>query len=399
MSDSRLSGLELIGCFATDGLVHAEARHTPDGHLPLDLPASLFRPAEHPSDDSGTAMPDDVFSVTPPDGTPRDHTTVRVRRSTQVGTVPTEDGLPTIGTVLDKYRIEEVLGAGGFATVYRATHLLMRTSVALKVLHPWILERRPDLSEQLCEEARFTSLIDHPNVVRIADVTNDEDYTYIVMEYIDGQSLGRAIEKGRLRPLEVLRIGLHVCAGLQAGLEQGLVHRDIKPGNILLARTGKAKIVDFGLARNLGGSATDSTQIAGMTNGEIAGTPAYMAPEQATDFAGADFRADMYSLGATLFHAATGVPPFTEPDPLRLIYAHINHLPPDPQELVPGFPERVSAIILRLLAKRPAERYATYAELGADLRQVYEQLKRQGETPRPTELFRRVKNMFTTRRE
>jgi serine/threonine protein kinase len=309
-------------------------------------------------------------------------------------------GLPGIGTTIDKYRIEELLGSGGFAVVYRATHLLMRTQVAIKLLQPWVLRRRPHLVEQLCEEARFTSLINHPNVVRVFDVTKGDPHTYIVMEYIDGISLYRAIERQPLRPMNVLRLGMHVCAGLHAGLSQGLIHRDVKPGNILITRTGRAKLVDFGLARH--SELQPTTLKAGSPPEDVAGTPAYMAPEQATNPTGADFRADIYSLGATLFHAALGVAPFTDPDPLRLVYAQIHHQPPDPRQFIATFPGPLAELLLRMLAKNPDQRPGSYEHLAAELRGVYDQLKAeetQTETKRSGPLLSRVKNIFVARRE
>lgn len=385
-----LSTLDLTGCFATDGVVHPDAKRMPAGHdgrLALELPDEIFEPRHEDSIHSRASTADLALVQRTDDGAGE-----RRGRATTAG--GGETVLPQLDTVIDKYRIEEELGTGGFATVYRATHLLMRTTVALKILHPWVIERRPHLVEQLCEEARFTSLIDHPNVVRIADVTSGGRYTYIVMEFIDGLSLGRIIDKQPLRPKEALQLGLHVCAGLQAGLAQGLVHRDIKPGNILLTAAGKAKIVDFGLARNLRVD-RHATTLGNVLQGEVAGTPAYMAPEQATNFAGADFRADIYSLGATLFHAAIGVPPFQEADPLRLVYAHIHREPPKPQQFIPGFPERFSDLLLRMLAKRPEDRPASYEVLLTELREIYEQVCRQSEAGRTSQLLSRVKGLFS----
>ncbi len=404
-----LDELELRGCFAGDGIIHPEAVHGTGEVTALlrDLPAGLF--ADLPETTRMTVEDDDPLRTTAlhsipstvtdedalPESASRDpaRATTERRRHTSEGDLT---ALPRIGAVIDKYRIEEELGAGGFATVYRATHLLMRATVALKILHPRVIALRPQLVEQLCEEARFTSLIDHPNVVRVADVTSGGRYTYIVMEWIDGVSLGRAIERQPLRPKEVLKLGMHIVAGLQAGMEQGLVHRDIKPGNILINRAGKAKIVDFGLARNLHLDA-DAKITSGVFDGEVAGTPAYMAPEQATNFAGADFRADIYSLGATLYHASVGMPPFTDQDPLRLVYAHIHTDPPRPQQFIPGFPERFANLLLWMLAKRPEDRPGSYAILATELRETYEQLRRNSEMRKSTELLSKVKGLFSRR--
>jgi serine/threonine protein kinase len=379
---------DLRGCFASDGMVHPQARQG-QATLLLDLPESIFAVV---SERSGVTSTADLTELHPL----RASYAVEERR--RWATAHASETAPTslVGMVVDKYRIEEELGTGGFATVYRATHLLMRTTVALKMLHPWITRSRPGVVESLCEEARFTSLIDHPNVVRVSDVTSGGQHTYIVMEFIDGMSLSQVIERQPLRPREVLKIAMHVVAGLQAGLEQGLVHRDIKPGNILVTRSGKAKIVDFGLARNMR-RATDDPASDSVLPGEAAGTPTYMAPEQAANFADADFRADIYSLGATLFHAALGVPPFVEADPLNTIYAHIHTPPPRPQDLIHGFPERFGELLLRMLAKNPADRPASYADLAAEMREIYEQLRRTAQPRRPVELLSRVKGLFTRR--
>jgi serine/threonine-protein kinase len=396
MSPGALGGLLLDGCFASDGFVAPGL--LPGQSAPL----------------TGYALADELFVGEPAAARPADDAGTRDPTPTQSAdfagaarAAPANDeALPGVGTVLGKYRLEELLGSGGFAAVFRATHLLMRTQVAIKLLQPWVLRQRPQLAEQLCEEARFTSLINHANVVRVHDVTMEERHAYIVMEFIDGVSLGRAIARQPLRPLSVLKLGMHICAGLGAGLQQGLVHRDVKPGNILISRDGRAKLVDFGLARHSvltgGGEEQRATPL-----GEVAGTPAYMAPEQATDPDHADFRADIYALGATLFHSAVGVPPFTDSDPLRLVYRHIHDPPPVPGELIGGFPPQLSALLLRMLAKQPGERHSSYAELGQALRATYEALKplrtEDGDSSsgrvavgdgRRKALMTRVKNMF-----
>ena len=203
------------------------------------------------------------------------------------------------GAIVDKYRLEEVLGMGGFAVVYRATHLLLRVPVALKLLRPDVVRRRPGVVDQLLQEARCAARICHDNVVRILDVTHTRAISYIVMEYIDGETLAAAIERrGALPWEEALRIAIGVASGLRAGLEDGLVHRDIKPANLLLARKGDVKIVDFGLARALAARRTEDP-------GRLVGTRGYIAPEIALG-RDADFRADVFSLGVTLHEALAG---------------------------------------------------------------------------------------------
>jgi serine/threonine protein kinase len=265
-----------------------------------------------------------------------------------------EPTLPAIGSVIDKYRIEELLGTGGFAAVYRATHLLLRIPVALKLLKPKVLKQRPLLAELLCEEARFAAQLNHPNVVRVFDVTHNPKITYIVMEFIDGESLYQGIRrKGRLRPLKAVRVGIDVTQGLKGALDQGLIHRDIKPANILLARSGVAKIVDLGLAQHSDDLARNRSTETGKM---IVGTPMYMAPEQASRPEEVDFRADVYSLGATLYHAVTGHPPFEDDDPMKVLARHHKEPVRAPEQLVPGIPFELSRLLLWMLEKDRAKR-------------------------------------------
>lgn len=249
-----------------------------------------------------------------------------------------------VGTTIDKYRIEELLGVGGFAAVYRATHLLLHSAVALKLLRSDVVARRPDLADQLLQEARFAARIEHPNVVRILDVTRTPELTYIVMELIRGPSLARVIaERGPLRRERVARIGVDTIDGLQAGLQQGLIHRDIKPPNILLSDAGVARIVDLGLANPIytrdEGPLRDSTMV---------GTRGYMSPEQLKDPRSVDFRSDIYSLGMTLREAATGMPPPSSPN----------------RELVAtNMPAALADIVARMTAANPDDRPSSYREL------------------------------------
>jgi serine/threonine protein kinase len=354
---ATLPGLppSLVGCFQGDpkpapGLFAEDA----GGALDLALPFELFSTADGraPSSESAPgasfSRAADAAAVTAgplglPPGRPAEG-----RASSR------EPSLPAIGSVIEKYRIEELLGTGGFAAVYRATHLLLRIPVAIKLLKPKVLMQRPLLAELLCEEARFAAQLNHPNVVRVFDVTHNSKITYIVMEHIDGESLHQTIgRKGRLPPRRVLRIGIHVTLGLKAALDQGLIHRDIKPANILLARNGATKIVDLGLAQH-------SDDIGRSRDPEAAklvvGTPTYMAPEQAMRPEEVDFRADIYALGATLYHAVVGRPPFEDKDPLKVLSMHQNQPVPPPEDLAPGVPFELSRILLWMLQKDRADR-------------------------------------------
>ncbi len=291
-----------------------------------------------------------------------------------------EPDLPEIGSILDKYRIEELVGRGGFAVVYRATHLLLRTSVAIKLLRPRVIQKDPSFARLLCEEARYAARINHPNVVRVHDVTHTPEITYVVMEYIDGSTLARVIEKeGPLPAARVLRIALDIASGLRAGHEQGLIHRDIKPANVLITRAGIAKIVDLGLAHPFGPGSNSSSSMgtggsfpssigpmSGAGSGTIAsrlpvvGTPAYMAPEQSINPEDVDFRADVYALGITMFHAATGSIPFNTREPARCIELHRTQPIPRPESVNLAIPTKLADLIVEMMAKHPSGRPGSY---------------------------------------
>jgi len=313
--------------------------------LAPELPA-VFAPAPA---ELAAELPHEAFA-------PRRAEPTQAPRSAPRRRAPSTGGLATLrpGTIIDKYRIEELLGVGGFAAVYRATHLLLHSTVALKLLRPDVVARRPSMAVQLLQEARFAARIEHRNVVRVFDVTHTAAITYIVMEFIRGPSLGRVIADGGALPVgRVARIGLDTIDGLQAGLAQGLIHRDIKPPNILLDDTGVARIVDLGLANPIHdrdeGPLRDSTLI---------GTRGYMSPEQIADPRGVDFRSDIYSLGVTLREAATGElsPPIRRRD----------------VRAAPIVPAALAAIVDWMVAEAPHDRPSSYRELRDALATVAE---------------------------
>lgn len=376
---------DLHGCFVGD---------RPSPRPPAALPERIF--ALGPPGPVTAAIPAPAARVPRDDGS-----SAKLRPSTELhanrrpSPLNAKRVLPQIGAVVDKYRIDAVVGAGGFAVVYRATHLLLRVPVAIKLLKPEIAEAHPAQAEQLCEEARFAAQVNHPNVVRVFDVTHTERITYIVMELVDGAPLSDAFHAGAgLPPREVVRIAIDVVQGLKAALAQGMIHRDIRPANILLTRNGIAKIVDLGLACQTEPPVSGSRQ--------VVGTPNYMAPEQAVSPDRVDFRSDLYALGVTLYHAATGRLPFHGDDPVMVITRHLRDPVPPPSSLVPGFPAVLERILLWLMAKDPASRPASHDQLLDALREADHLLALDtpdgGQRHSRSGLMDRIRTLFTAPR-
>jgi serine/threonine protein kinase len=248
------------------------------------------------------------------------------------------------------YRVVREIGRGGMDVVVEAADEDLQRRVAIKVMAPEPAQH-PDAKARFLREARAAAAIDHENVVPIHHVGEEGGVPFIVMPLLRGESLeARLRRENRVPAADVIRLGREVAAGLAAAHGRGLVHRDIKPANIwLAAETGKATILDFGLAR-----AADGTE--GLTApGAMPGTPAYMAPEQ-VDGQPADARSDLFSLGATLYRCATGQPAFAGPTLSAVLRAVTAHHPPPPHEVNPAVPGPLSDLIMRLLAKAPSAR-------------------------------------------
>src|SRR5215211_7902264 len=276
-----------------------------------------------------------------------------------------------IGKTVGKVRIEREIARGGMAEVYLGTHLTVDRAVAVKVMHNHI-EADPDLQSRFEREAKVVAGLRHPNIVQIFDFDTEEGHPYIVMEYLMGPSLAvylRELHKRgqRLEPIQIARLLITIAAALDYAHEQGVVHRDIKPGNIILHNKSKhvsieqhltartePVITDFGLVR----IAQAATQTA---SGAVSGTPAYMSPEQAQGIK-VDYRSDIYSLGVVLYEMLAGRIPFEGDTSWTLIFKHINEPPP----AVEGIQPAVQTVIDRALAKKPEDRYQSARELAAD---------------------------------
>lgn len=275
------------------------------------------------------------------------------------------------GKTVGKVRIEREIARGGMAEVYLGTHLTLDRAVAVKVMHNYV-EADPELQSRFEREAKVVAGLRHPNIVQIFDYDTAEGHPYIVMEYLMGPSLGvylRELHKRgqRLEPIQVARLLITIAAALDYAHEHGVVHRDIKPGNIILHNKSKSVsieqhltartepvITDFGLVR----IAQSATQTA---SGAVSGTPAYMSPEQAQGLK-VDYRSDIYSLGVVLYEMLAGRIPFEGDTSWTLIFKHINEPPPT----IEGIQPVVQKVIDRALAKKPEDRYQSARELAAD---------------------------------
>jgi serine/threonine protein kinase len=245
----------------------------------------------------------------------------------------------------------KVLGTGGMGIVFQAEDLNLGRPVALKVMRP-ALAASPEFHRRFLREARLAAAIDHEHVVTVYQVGEDRGVPFLAMQLLRGQTLEKRLEKadGRLPLPEVLRVGREIAEGLAAAHARGLVHRDIKPANVWLEEgRGRVRIVDFGLAR---GSEPDAQFTRA---GTVIGTPAYMAPEQANG-AAVDARCDLFSLGAVLYRAATGQAPFGDADTMSVLSALAMRMPVPPHRIIGTLPRTFSGLIMRLLAKDPADR-------------------------------------------
>jgi serine/threonine-protein kinase len=270
------------------------------------------------------------------------------------------------GTIFGgRYEIMGLLGKGGMGAVYRARDRQLDEVVAVKVLRPEVVKDDPTLLDRFKHETKLARKITHRNVLRTHDFGETEGTPYISMEYVEGVTLKDLIQSKGALPLGVgLRIAKQMCQGLDAAHRQGVIHRDIKPQNMLiLPETGELKIMDFGIAR---GAEVKAGTGGLTTDGTVMGTPDYMAPEQAQGQP-VDFRTDIYALGVVLFEVFTGTLPFKTDNPMATVLAHIQNPPPRPRSRNPRIPEELETLILRCLEKNPAARYARVGDVLKDL--------------------------------
>jgi eukaryotic-like serine/threonine-protein kinase len=263
-----------------------------------------------------------------------------------------------------RYEIGEILGYGGMAEVHRGRDVRLGREVAVKVLRA-DLARDPSFQARFRREAQAAASLNHPAIVAVYD-TGEEDMLgnqpYIVMEYVEGRTLRDVLKiEGRLMPRRAMEIVADVCAALDFSHRNGIVHRDVKPGNVMITPTGAVKVMDFGIARAVADNAATVTQTAA-----VIGTAQYLSPEQARG-ENVDARSDVYSTGVLLFELITGSPPFTGDSPVAVAYQHVRENAPPPSALNPDVPPELDAIVLKAMAKNPANRYQSAGEMRADL--------------------------------
>ncbi len=258
-----------------------------------------------------------------------------------------------------RYEMKEILGAGGMGVVYRAYDRELQEPVAIKTLRPEAMAGGTAALERFKQEIRLARRIAHRNVVRTYDLGEVNGMYYLTMEYVEGTSLKQLIDsRGKLPVAVVLTIGKQLCRALEVAHAEGVIHRDIKPQNIVVDPTGFLKVMDFGIAR-----LANPPQGKGLTEAGVSiGTPDYMSPEQLSG-AELDVRSDLYAAGVVLFECLTGRVPYLADTPWALVAKHIEEDPPSPRELNADVPEALAALILTAMAKDPAQRFASAAEM------------------------------------
>ena len=264
------------------------------------------------------------------------------------------------GRVLaDRYAVGELLGRGGMAEVYLATDRVLDRPVACKILGGW-LANDATFVERFRREALAAARISHPNLVAVFDAGSEGDVHYIVMEYVAGETLADLLRKdGALQPARATTIATDVADALGVAHAARMVHRDVKPANVMLTPEGRTKLMDLGIARSLDGESITRAS-------SIIGTAGYVSPEQARGEQ-VDHRSDIYSLGCVLYEMLTGRRPFEAADPLAVAYKHVHETPAPPTSLEPSIPPGLEAVTLRAMDKDPEARFQSAAEMASAL--------------------------------
>ena len=283
---------------------------------------------------------------------------------------------PRLDTVIAGYRIEERIGRGGMGVVYRAEHLNLRRRAAIKIIAPDLAESE-GFRERFTREARIAAALQHPNIVTVYDAGEVDGLLYLAMQYIEGDDLaGMLRDEGRLRPYRAVDVCRQVAAALDAAHAMGLIHRDVKPANVLIeGRT--AFLTDFGLTKRLEGTRTQLTRA-----GDVVGTIHYVAPEQ-IEGTQVSARSDVYALGCLLYHCLAGQVPFARDTDVAVIYAHLSEEPAKLSSLRPELPEGLDAVIAKALDKSPDRRFPSCGDMISAARAVLDVAGPLGDTTPP----------------
>jgi CheY-like chemotaxis protein/tRNA A-37 threonylcarbamoyl transferase component Bud32 len=270
---------------------------------------------------------------------------------------------PRLGTEIAGYRIEERIGRGGMGVVYRAQHMNLQRRAAIKIIAPEFADTK-GFRSRFIREARIAAALQHPNIVTVYDAGQAGQTLYIAMQFIRGSDLAAILnEEGRLRPYRAIDVCRQVASALDAAHGMALIHRDVKPGNVLIEGR-RAYLTDFGLTKRSGGTKSGLTQA-----GELVGTIHYVAPEQ-IEAGDVDARTDVYSLACLLFHCLTGHVPFERDTDVAVIYAHLSESPPKLTDVRPELPAGLDAVIAKGLDKSPDRRFQSCSDLMSAARVV-----------------------------
>ncbi len=278
---------------------------------------------------------------------------------------PADDSLSQSLQQIPGFQIMQKVGAGAMASVYKAKQLSLDRIVAIKIL-PKRLSEDPEFVKRFIAEGRAAAKLNHNNIVQAIDVGEFAGYHYFVMEYVDGKTVYDELTKSRVyQEKAALDLIIQIAKALQHSHERGFIHRDVKPKNIMITKDGTAKLADMGLARQ-----ANDVEAAEAEKGRAFGTPYYISPEQVRGVADVDFRADIYSLGATFYHMVTGKVPFEGPTPAAIMQKHLKEPLVPPDHLNPKLSTGLAEVVERMMAKDRNRRYASTSDLLTDLERV-----------------------------
>src|SRR5215204_2803977 len=283
---------------------------------------------------------------------------------------------PHLGRVVAGYQIHERIGRGGMGLVYRAEHINLRRRAAIKIIAPELAESS-GFRERFNREARIAAALQHPNIVTVYDAGEEDGLLYLAMQYIEGSDLSAVLRtQGRLRPYRAIDVCRQVASALDAAHGQGLIHRDVKPANVLIeGRT--AFLTDFGLTKRMDGTHTELTRA-----GDVVGTIHYVAPEQ-IEGNQVSARSDVYSLGCLLYHCLAGQVPFARETDVAVIYAHLSEEPTKLVDVRPDLPEGLDAVVAKAMDKSPDRRFPSCGDMISAARAVLDAAGPLGDTTPP----------------